>query len=216
MNGMSDNELAQHWEARYGEKDRIWSGAPNASLVSVLETLPAGTAIDLGAGEGGDALWLAERGWRVTAYDISTTALSRLDQAAADRNLADRITTVAGDLADAPIEGTVDLVTASFLHSTVQIPRTQILRRFAAVVNPGGHLFVLGHAAPPRWASPEMHQHAAHLVGPHEEVEQLDLDPEVWSVEVAELRQRDIIDPDGQPATIDDSVVLLRRVSARS
>ena len=210
---MSENELAEHWEARYGEKDRIWSGAPNASLVSVLEHLPAGTAIDLGAGEGGDALWLAERGWRVTAYDISATALARLQQAAAERNLTDRITTVVGDLVHASIDGTVDLVTASFLHSTVQIPRTEILRRFADAVSPGGHLFVLGHATPPPWASPEMHQHAAHLVGPHEEVEQLDLDPATWSVEVADLRQREVTDPDGEPATIDDSVVLVRRLS---
>ncbi|WP_245934010.1 SAM-dependent methyltransferase [Branchiibius hedensis] len=213
---MSENELAEHWEARYGQQDRIWSGAPNASLVSVLEHLPAGTAIDLGAGEGGDALWLAERGWRVTAYDISTTALSRLEQAAAERGVSDRIATVVGDLANAPIDGTVDLVTASFLHSTVQIPRIEILRRFAGAVQPGGHLFVLGHATPPPWASPEMHQHAAHLVGPHEEVEQLDLDPAAWSVEVADLRQRAVTDPDGQPATIDDSVVLLRRASAGS
>ena len=213
---MSDNELTQHWEARYGEKDRIWSGAPNASLVSVLEHLPAGTAIDLGAGEGGDALWLAERGWRVTAYDISATALSRLEQAATERNVADRIATVVGDLVDAPIAGTVDLVSASFLHSTIEIPRTQILRRFSEAVKPGGHLFVLGHAAPPPWASPEMHQHAAHLVGPQEEVEQLDLDPAAWSVEVADLRQREVTDPDGEPATIDDSVVLLRRIGKGS
>src|SRR5882724_9759517 len=67
----------EYWEGRYQEHDHIWSGKPNALLVREVAALPPGAALDLGCGEGGDAIWLAQQGWRVTAVDISATALRR-------------------------------------------------------------------------------------------------------------------------------------------
>ena len=81
MNGVNDShamdparadEVFAHWEEKYGSSEGIWSGHVNAALAHVAADLPAGTALDLGAGEGGDALWLAERGWDVTGIDIRT------------------------------------------------------------------------------------------------------------------------------------------------
>src|SRR5215212_1558411 len=79
--GCGDVEAEQFWEDRYRRRRPVWSGRPNPVLVDVVGSLRPGTALDLGCGEGGDAIWLARQGWRVTAVDISTTAL---DRAAAD------------------------------------------------------------------------------------------------------------------------------------
>lgn len=72
---------AQSWDAMYRSRDQVFSGAPNPVLVSEVTGLPPGQALDVGCGEGADALWLARRGWQVTAVDISQVALRR----AADR-----------------------------------------------------------------------------------------------------------------------------------
>jgi 2-polyprenyl-3-methyl-5-hydroxy-6-metoxy-1,4-benzoquinol methylase len=56
----------------------MWSGNPNRALVNETGGLTPGRALDVGAGEGGDALWLAEQGWSVTASDISQPALARV------------------------------------------------------------------------------------------------------------------------------------------
>ncbi|HKC28689.1 MAG TPA: bifunctional NAD(P)/FAD-dependent oxidoreductase/class I SAM-dependent methyltransferase, partial [Jatrophihabitans sp.] len=74
------------WDHRYAGEP-IWSGNPNGTLVKEISGLPAGLALDVGAGEGGDALWLAEQGWRVTASDISQRALDRVNAAAEQRGL---------------------------------------------------------------------------------------------------------------------------------
>src|SRR5699024_5371231 len=87
--------------------------------------------------------WLAEQGWHVTAVDISPTALTRGAQAAAERGVAGRIDWVSADLATWSTDQPVDLVTASLLHSEVEVPRTDILRRAADRVRPGRHLLVL-------------------------------------------------------------------------
>lgn len=71
--------------------ERAWSGRVNPRLAEVAAGLPSGRALDLGCGEGADALWLAERGWQVVAVDISATALQRAAEAAAARNLLARI-----------------------------------------------------------------------------------------------------------------------------
>ena len=79
------------YDELYRSAPAVWSGRPNRQLVVEAADLRPGTALDAGSGEGGDALWLAERGWRVTAVDFSPVALERGAARAAERGLADRI-----------------------------------------------------------------------------------------------------------------------------
>src|SRR6185437_1343607 len=74
------------WDQRYGDQ-QIWSGNPNGTLVNQISAVTPGRALDVGAGEGGDAVWLAEHGWQVTAADISARGLDRVKAAAASRGL---------------------------------------------------------------------------------------------------------------------------------
>ncbi|HYP74254.1 MAG TPA: bifunctional NAD(P)/FAD-dependent oxidoreductase/class I SAM-dependent methyltransferase [Microbacterium sp.] len=206
------------WEERYSSDEHVWSGRVNATLAAVVGDLPAdGTALDIGCGEGGDAIWLAERGWRVTGLDLSETAVRRASAAARERGLDDgRASFVAGDAASASGEtvlgeATFDLVTTSFLHSwEADFPRIALLRAAADRVAPGGRLLVLSHAAAPPWASAHS-DHVPELRGPAEELALLDLDPARWEVEIVEVRPRETLDPDGDPARLEDGVLLLRR-----
>ncbi|MCJ1697225.1 methyltransferase domain-containing protein [Rathayibacter caricis] len=197
-----------HWEARYADSDRIWSGRPNAALVDLVQDLPPGRALDLGCGEGGDALWLAEQGWSVTGLDLSETALGRARREAERRGLA--VEFRQADLgADWPTAGPFDLVCASFLHSMVELPRTAILRRAGDLVAPGGRLAIVTHAAPPPWSG---HKHPVqHLPSPEEELAELAFDPTEWIERVVGTRERTASGPDGHEGVLLDGVVLLER-----
>jgi SAM-dependent methyltransferase len=142
---------AERWDARYLESERIWSGEPNAALVREVTGLTPGRALDLGCGEGGDAVWLARRGWRVTGVDISRVALERAARHAADAGVADRTAWQRHNLAETFPAGEYDLVSAHFLHSWGDMPRERILRRAAAATAPGGILLVVGHSGPFPW-----------------------------------------------------------------
>jgi len=199
-----------HWEERYADSDRVWSGQVNATTAAVVETLPPGTALEIGCGEGADAVWLAEHGWTVTAVDVSASAIARAAGAAAERGLEIDFRT-ADAVGDLPA-GAFDLVVSSFLHSwESDFPRIAILRDALARVAPGGRLLAVSHAAPPPWAR-ELPAHLPPMRTPAEELALLDLDPEEWSVERAELRRREARDLDGNPAHLDDGVLLLRRL----
>ena len=126
----------QFWEERYSGEERVWSGNPNVLLVREVADLAPGSALDLGCGEGADAIWLARRGWRVTAVDVSATALRRGAAHAADADVADGITWEQHDLSRSFPAGAFDLVSAQFLHSPVAEDgeRESILRRAAAAV----------------------------------------------------------------------------------
>ena len=200
---------ADFWEERYASADRIWSGNVNHTLVQVASGLTPGRAVDLGCGEGGDVVWLAQHGWNATGVDISATATRRGADAAKAAGIPDdRIHFEAADLTRWTPDGTYDLVTASFLQSPVELPRADILLRVVEHVRPGGHLLIVTHAAMPPWAqNPEHHHHT--FPTPDEEVASLGLVG--WTPEIAEVRSREATGPDGQQATLDDSVVLLRR-----
>jgi len=203
------------WEARYAERDGIWSGRVNAVLASVAEEL-AGTvpgdarALDLGCGEGGDVVWLAQRGWDVTGVDLSVTAITRASRAAVAAGVEDRTAFVAADLDAWETDARFDLVTASFLHSwPVPIPREAILRRAAGFVAHGGHLLVTAHAAPPHGGLSEgLGEYR--FPTPAEDLAALELDAS-WTVVTAELRPRSATTPEGTPHEVLDSVVLVRR-----
>ncbi|MCB2411988.1 FAD-dependent oxidoreductase [Demequina sp. TTPB684] len=200
---------ADYWEERYAGGETMWSGRVNATLADVVATIPIGTALDLGCGEGGDVVWLASQGWRAHGIDISATAIVRAKTAAAAAGEG-RATFEAADLSEWTPSEEYDLVTASFLHSPVALARASILKSAAAAVAPGGHLLVITHAAPPPWADPSHSANHTFLTAA-QEVESLGLDPTKWTTVIAADRERQVSGPDDRPATLLDGVVLMRR-----
>lgn len=200
---------AEAWEFRYAERAQRWSGEPNATTIDLVRDLTPGAALDLGCGEGADAIWMAQQGWRVTGVDISPTAVARASAAATEAGLtADRIAFVAHDLETWEPDGAYDLVTASFLHSRETFARTAVLRRAAAAVAPGGHLAIVSHGAPPPWSGIAHHDHD--LLDAAGEVAALELGDD-WEPVIVEHRQRAATGPEGESAILDDVAVLLRR-----
>jgi SAM-dependent methyltransferase len=131
---------AADWDQRYAE-NRQWSAEPNALVAELLAGLPPGDAVDLAAGEGRHALWLAGRGWRVTAVDFSGVGLDR----GRGQPGADRVTWVHEDvLAWSAPERSQDLVLVAYLHLPEQ-ETTALLIRAVGWLRPGGRLLVLGH-----------------------------------------------------------------------
>ena len=144
---VATNANEADWDHRY-RGDQLWSGNPNGTLVNEVTGMQPGRALDIGAGEGGDALWLAEHGWRVTANDISQRGLDRLAAEAQRRGVA--VEPLRADAnAVAPFEtGAFDLVTAHY----ASIPRTRdgrAIEHMLAAVAPGGTLLVVGHDLAP-------------------------------------------------------------------
>jgi len=208
--GGHDEDPAAFWEARYAGGQQ-WSGRPNALLVDAVGDLAPGTALDLGCGEGGDAIWLARRGWRVTAVDIAEGALALGARHAAEAGVADAITWERHDLADSWPDGTFDVVSACYLHSPVALPRGEVLRRAAAAVAPGGHLVVVGHAGAPSWAPPDHPHHTHEFPSPTDVLADLALEPGTWETVWAEEVAVDARGPEGEEGTRPDNVLHLRR-----
>jgi SAM-dependent methyltransferase len=130
----------QFWDDLYRTKDQLWSGAPNGLLVTEATDLPPGQALDLGCGEGGDALWLAGRGWLVTAVDISRVALERAAAAAGDAKVS---WTHADLTAYLPPAGAFDLVIS--MYGAYPHTAERAVQAMLAAVAPGGTLIVGGH-----------------------------------------------------------------------
>ncbi|WP_116453639.1 bifunctional NAD(P)/FAD-dependent oxidoreductase/class I SAM-dependent methyltransferase [Blastococcus litoris] len=195
------------WEAQYRSHGVPHGGGPNASLVAAATDLPAGSALDVGCGEGADAIWLAARGWRVTAVDVSPTALERAAGRAAavgvevDWRRAD----VAAGLPD--VSG-YDLVTSHFLHSHGEA-RQKVFAQLAAAVAPGGTLLLVGHDTSDL-AIGAHRSHDPDMCWSAEDVA-ASLDPAEWEVVVAEARPRDAMPNEGDVVTVHDAVVVARR-----
>lgn len=213
------SECGRFWEKRYRETERMWSGAPNDLLVRELGSAAAagrpatgaeaGAALDLGCGEGGDAMWLAARGWRVTAVDVSPTALQRGARAAQAAGVADRISWLCQDLTDGPPAGPFGLVIAMFLHSPTGMPRDEVLRAAAARVAPGGSLLIASHSGAPSW-QPRTVPHTR-LTTPDDVRAELGTAVDGWTVGLREMYEAPMSRPNGQVGFRVENALLLRR-----
>lgn len=209
---MADDErsAAEFWDDRYREKGAIWSGNVNAPLAGSVEPLEPGTALDLGCGEGADAVWLAGRGWRVTAVDVSSVALERTAAAAAEHGVGDLVATERHDFDRSFPSGSYDLVSAQYLHSPIEFDRQRVLRDAAGAVAADGHLLIVEHAAPPPWS-----RHRRTFPTAAETLGTLSLDPAEWDLLQAGISERETVSPDGEPATLQDNVIFARRLPDR-
>jgi 2-polyprenyl-3-methyl-5-hydroxy-6-metoxy-1,4-benzoquinol methylase len=132
---------AEQWDRRYAAAERVWSARPNVFVVDLVEGLTPGSALDVGAGEGRNALWLAEQGWSVTAVDFSAVAIERGRSSPGGR----RVDWQVADVTSYTPDRAFDLVLLAYLHLRPEAGRT-VLRRSASWVAPGGHLVVVSHA----------------------------------------------------------------------
>jgi len=140
---------ASDWDARYAASDLVWSATPNQWVTELLGELTPGRAVDIAAGEGRNAIWLAERGWTVRALDFSAVAVDRI-RALASRRLEGAAGSLEAEVADAtgPVPGgpdAYDLVLFSYL----QLPEDDWVRALRAGVEaaaPGGLVVVIAHA----------------------------------------------------------------------
>ena len=133
------------WEERYGTPDRVWSGRVNPQLPARVPSLTPGRALDVGCGEGGDVVWLAQQGWEVTGMDFSQAGLDHAREHAEEAGVGDRTSFRVGDARTFdPGDERWDLVTAHYLHLPPE-PMLDVVRRLASAVAPGGTLLVVGH-----------------------------------------------------------------------
>jgi SAM-dependent methyltransferase len=199
---------AEFWDARYASADRVWSGEPNPQLVADVSAVPPGRALDVGAGEGADSIWLARQGWTVVAVDVSSVALDRARRHAEFAGVADRISWVHGDVLAGPLPaGPFDLVSVEFMHVPLA-ERTELFRRCIDAVGPGGLLQIVGHH--PSDLATGARRPARHDVFyAAEEIAGL-LD-DGWTVLACDARPRPAVDHQGAPITIHDAVLLARR-----
>ncbi|MBA8794736.1 SAM-dependent methyltransferase [Friedmanniella endophytica] len=196
----------EFWEERYGSRPSVWSGRPNPHLVGEVGALRPGRAVDVGCGEGADAIWLARQGWQVLALDWSRTALDRGRRAAEQvgAEVAARISWRHQDLVTwQPEPDSADLVNSQFLH----LPPGQLMPlfgRLAGAVRPGGTLLIVGHhvsdleTTMPRPHVPELFFSGDDLTAL--------LDPAAWDVRADGAVPRSATDPDGREITIRDTV----------
>jgi SAM-dependent methyltransferase len=198
------------WDKRYRSAPRLWSGNPNPHLVSDTANLAAGSALDIGAGEGADAIWLAQRGWDVTAVDISPVALERgrkqADELAAAT--ASRIRWLQADVTEwEPPAASFDLVLVAFMHLPSQ-QRLPLFQRCTDAVAPGGTLLIVGHHPTDLETTARRPQHPDVYFTAHDLASALGHD---WEVLAQDARPSTTTDPTDKTITIHDTVLTARR-----
>ena len=196
------------WDERYSGEDDVWSGAPNPQLVTEASKLTPGSALDVGCGEGGDVIWLAQNSWTVTGADFSKNGLARAARHAEAAGVADKTDWWQVDARDLQAqERRYDLVTTHFLH-----PRdgamADVVRRLCEAVAPGGHLLVVGHAPPAQAVIPADDPRRKAMLLAEQLLPALSDD---FQVLVVEQRPRTVT-RDGKTIVIDDSTLLARRL----
>jgi len=199
---------AQRWDDMYSSREQLFSGNPNGVLVVEAVDLPPGRALDVGCGEGADALWLARRGWQVTAVDVSEVALRR----AAATDTEGRVTWSRADLATTPPPaGAFDLVSLQYfpLHRR---PGHSAVRGLLDAVAPGGTLLFVGHTISDLAPHERDDFDPADYYHPDDIARLLDA---TWEVLINESRPRVVPAPAGTHHT-HDTVLRARRRSVNN
>jgi thioredoxin reductase/SAM-dependent methyltransferase len=195
------------WDQRYASIEQVWSGQPNAALVTEVTGLPPGRALDVGCGEGADAVWLARQGWDVTGLDLSEVALQRAAQHA--QQAETQVQWVHADLLDAPLPPSAyDLVSVHYA-ALLQTADHDAERKLLAAVAPGGLLLVVHHADIDLEHTKAHGFDPADFVYPSDIAALLDVN---WQIEVNETRPRDIAGGAGAHHT-HDIVLRARRLN---
>ncbi|MFE3883112.1 SAM-dependent methyltransferase [Streptomyces lydicus] len=208
---MNTTDAIAFWDGVYTARPAADGPQPNARLTETGTGLPPGDTLDLGCGDGGDALWLARLGWQVTAVDISAVAVERLAALARAHGLGDRVTTVRADLHTSFPPGAFDLVCAHYLHTPFDLDRAAVLRSAAHALRPGGRLLVVDHGSTAPWSwnqEPDIR-----YPSPREVAASIGLAPQSWTVERADAPRRIATGPDGRTAEVTDHVLLIRRTA---
>jgi SAM-dependent methyltransferase len=194
------------WDARYAEQEQLWSGQPNGALVAEVATMQPGRVLDVGCGEGADAIWLAARGWEVTALDVSGVALARAAKHAEDAGVG--VTWLHAGLLQADLDPpSYDLVSAQYFV----LPKTagrDAERTLLSAVGDGGTLLAVHHVIDEEHARDSGFDPTAY-VSVATIAELLDDD---WLIEVNEQRPRAVPDGGAGAHHADDVVLRARRL----
>ncbi|MDH6679328.1 SAM-dependent methyltransferase [Rhodococcus sp. LBL1] len=208
---MSTTDAGPFWDDVHAARPKATDPQPNHLLAATVTGLPAGDVLDLGCGEGGDALWLARRGWHVTAVDISAVAITRVTELATSQGLGDRIIAERHGLQESFPQGWFDLICAHYMQTPFDLDRAAVLRTAAHALRPDGRLLVVDHSSAAPWSwneDPDLR-----YPSPQEVAAGIDLDPARWTVERTEVPRRIATGPDGRTAEVTDHVLLIRHTA---
>lgn len=207
---------ARDWDERYAAAELVWSVTPNQFVAQELAGLPPGRAVDLAAGEGRNAIWLAGRGWEVTAVDFSQVALDKGRRLAAEQPLEGSVTWVCADATtwrpDPRDDAAYDLAVVAYLQLAADERRAAVRRAFGAL-RPGGTLLLVAHDSTNLAEGTGGPQDPAVLMTAEDVL--FDLDGEDLEVLRAERVVREVPRPDGSTAAAYDALVRLVRRGGR-
>jgi SAM-dependent methyltransferase len=202
-----DPAVQAEWDKRYAEREQLWSGQPNGALVAEVAGLTPGRVLDVGCGEGADAIWLANSGWDVTALEVSGVALQRAARHGHDAGVTVRWVHATLEEAALP-PASFDLVSAQY-PALLRTPDAAAERALLAAVTPGGTLLLVHHAGMETQQVHDGDFDPADYVWPPMVTALLNDD---WEVELDEQRPR--ITPDGGAGAhhAEDLVLRARRL----
>jgi SAM-dependent methyltransferase len=195
---------AEAWNDRYRDSELVWSAGPNQFVEAELSGLPPGRALDLAAGEGRNAIWLARRGWQVTAVDFSQAGLDKGRTLAADVT----IEWVCADATTWRGDSSYDVCVVAYLQLRADERRAAVRNGFASV-RPGGVFLLVAHDTTNLTEGTGGPQSADVLMTAEDIL--ADLDGEAFEVERAERVAREVAQPDGDTRTAYDALVRLVR-----